>query len=169
VRILVDADACPVKAQILRVARRHGLEVWLVACLAVEATAAPDVHVIRVDTGPQAADIALANAARADDVVVTGDYGVACMALGRRARALSFRGQVYDDHNIEGLMATRHLGARIRRGGGRTRGPKSFSAADGDRFEEALERLVGAVTPTDLPLAAAEGPGDPATPAGDPG
>lgn len=144
-RILVDADACPVKAQILSVARRHACEVVLIASHAhrmPDLEGAPDVAVIAVESSPQAVDIALTNASRRGDVVVTGDYGLACMVLGRGVRALSFRGQVFDDRNIDGLMATRHLASRVRRGGGRMRGPKAFTAEDAARFEAALERMI---------------------------
>jgi len=141
-RILVDADACPVKAEIANIARRHGVEVLMVASHAHEIREAPGVAVLRVDMSPQAADVALVNQARRGDVVVTGDHGVACMVLGRGVAALSFRGQIYSEENIDGLMASRHMAARARRGGARSRGPRPFSGDDAARFSEALEALL---------------------------
>jgi uncharacterized protein YaiI (UPF0178 family) len=141
--ILVDGDACPVKEEVFRVAGAHGVPVVLVASRAHVMPERPGVEVLVVDAEPQAADLAIANRARAGDVVVTGDYGLACMVLGRRARVIGFRGQRYTEGNIDGLMAQRHIHARARRGGARTRGPRAFSDEDRAAFVRALEALLG--------------------------
>lgn len=144
-RVLVDADACPVKARILEVCARHSVEVVMIASHAHEVTGGT---VMKVESSPQAVDIALFNEARAGDVVVTGDYGLACMVLGRGARALSFRGQEFHDGNIDGLMASRHAAAKTRRAGGRTRGPKALTEGDRRAFAAALDRMLDAIPPS---------------------
>lgn len=140
--IVVDGDACPVKDDIISIARAHRIPVVLVASIAHAMPDTADVEVVRVDREPQAADIAIANRARAGDIVVTGDYGLACMVLGRRARVVDFRGGRITEQNIEPLMARRHALQRIRRGGGRHRGPRAFSADDRTAFRAALEQLI---------------------------
>ena len=140
--IIVDGDACPVKAEIIEIAGAHGIQVVLVASIAHDMPEGPGIEIVRVDAEPQAADIAIVNRARAGDVVVTGDYGLACMVLGRRAHVIDFRGGIYSDHNIDGLMARRHAQARQRRGGGRHKGPRPFSAETRLAFRATLERVL---------------------------
>lgn len=143
-RVLVDADACPVKEQILEVCARRSVEVFMFASHAHEVTGGT---VMKVESSPQAVDIALFNEARAGDVVVTGDYGLACMVLGRGALALSFRGQEFHEGNIDGLMASRHAAAKARRAGGRTRGPRALTWSDRQTFAAALDRLLDRARP----------------------
>lgn len=147
--IVVDGDACPVKDEIIAIARTHQVPVVLVASIAHAMPERAGVEVVRVDRDPQAADIAIANRARAGDIVVTDDYGLACMVLGRRARVVSFRGGRITEQNIDALMARRHTLQRIRRGGGRHRGPSAFSVNDRSAFRETLEQLI--TQPTSLP------------------
>lgn len=102
----------------------------------------PGVEVVRVDSDPQAADLELANRAAAGDILVTGDLGLAALALARGARVLDFRGRVVGPDQIDGLLAARHLSQKTRRAGGRTRGPRALQAEDRARFREALEALL---------------------------
>lgn len=141
-RIIVDADACPVKTEIFSIAAARGVAVVLIASMAHQMPSMPGVEVVAVDPEPQAADIAITNLARADDIVVTSDHGLACMVLGRRARPLGFRGERYTDDNIDGIMAQRHISAKARRGGTRQRGPRAFSDDDRARFRAALIALL---------------------------
>lgn len=140
--IIVDGDACPVKAEIIEIARARNIPVVLVASLAHAMPEGPGIEIVRVDAEPQAADIAIVNRARAGDVVVTGDFGLACMVLGRKTWAIDFRGGTYSDRNIDTLMARRHAMARQRRGGGRHKGPRPFTADDRVAFRATLERLL---------------------------
>jgi len=114
-RIYVDADACPFKDLIVEIAAANGVGVTMVAnhCHEIEAT--DRVEIVRVDDERDAVDIAIANRAAAGDIVVTQDYGLAAMVLGKGARALSPRGRVYDNGNIESLLAARHHAQKARR------------------------------------------------------
>lgn len=141
-RLLVDADACPVRAEVIRAGRDHGWPVILVAGPSQVLEEGPGVEVVRVDAAPQAADLELANRATAGDLVVTGDLGLAALALARGARVLDFRGRVVRAENIDSLLATRHLAWKTRRGGGRTRGPRAMDAEDRARFREALGAVL---------------------------
>ncbi|GKH47538.1 MULTISPECIES: YaiI/YqxD family protein [Anaerotruncus] len=140
-RILVDADACPVKDQIARLAKKRGIAVVMVI---------DNTHVlsdgystvITVDKARDSADIKLANLMERGDVVVTQDFGVAAMALGKGARALNQNGMVYDSGNMDRLLFERHLGQKVRRAGGRTGTIKKRTAADDEAFSHALETLL---------------------------
>jgi uncharacterized protein YaiI (UPF0178 family) len=131
VTIIVDGDACPVKNEIIALARTHACQVLLVASLAHD-----------MPEGPGAADIAIMNRTREGDIVITADYGLACMVLGRKARVIDHRGGRFTDQNIDGLMARRHANRQARRAGHRTKGPRPFLSADREAFIATLERLL---------------------------
>jgi hypothetical protein len=140
-QILVDADACPVKEIIVRIAKRQNIPVTMVTDTSHELH---DGHstIVTVDKGRDSVDFALINMVQRDDVVVTQDYGVAAMALGKGAKALNQNGLVYTDENIGKLLSERHIGQKIRRGGGRTKGPRKRTSEDDEQFKRAFLSLV---------------------------
>ncbi len=140
-RILVDADACPVKEIIVRVSKQNALEVYMVCDTSHEINDGYST-VITVDKGRDSVDIALINLVKAGDLVVTQDYGVAAMALGKGARAVNQNGIVYSDKNIDRLLFERHLGQKLRRAGNKTSGSKKRSKQDDERFEIVLRELI---------------------------
>lgn len=140
-KILVDADACPVKDIIVRVARERKLEVIMLVDTSHELNDGYS-RVITVDKARDSVDIALINIARPGDIVVTQDYGVAAMALGKRARAVNQNGLIYSDGNIDKLLFERHLGQKVRRAGGRTKSIKKRTREDDDKFEAIFRRMV---------------------------
>lgn len=142
----MDADACPVRAEIVRLAGFRDVPVTMVFGPGQDFQAAARVELVRVDSDREAADLAIANLARPHDLVLTDDLGLACLALARGTKVLSFRGTVYDTHNIDAALAQRHSHARIRRGGGRHRGPRNYTAADRERFVRELDRMLSQVT-----------------------
>lgn len=142
-KILVDADSCPVKDIIVEEARKTATSVVMVASIAHRiAYQDPEISVITVDNMPQAADIAVLNNVAPGDIVVTGDYGLASVVLSKSATPLSPRGFVYTTNNIDRLLLQRHIDAKIRRSGGRTKGPKALDAEDRKNFRETLRRLL---------------------------
>ena len=98
--------------------------------------------VITVDKGHDSADLRLANLLEAGDLVVTQDFGVAALALGKRARAINQNGMIYNDSNMDQLLFERHLGQKVRRAGGRTTGAKKRTRQDDVDFERAFVRLL---------------------------
>jgi len=143
--LYVDADACPVIREAVRTGRRHRVPVVLVgndtqnmARLAGER----GVETVEVSSGRDAADFAIAPRAQAGDIVVTQDIGLAAMALGRGAAAISPRGRVFHAATIEGELEIRHAEAKHRRSGGRTRGPSPFTDEDREHFVASLELLI---------------------------
>ena len=142
-RILVDADACPVKKQIVELAKYRRLPVIM---LIDTSHVINDGYseVITVDKERDSVDIKLINLLKKDDIVVTQDYGVAAMALGKGAKALNQNGMVYNADNMDRLLFERYLGAKVRRAGGRTATIRKRSPADDESFSAALAQLLDA-------------------------
>ncbi len=140
--IVVDADACPVKAEIEETAKAFGIAVCMVASYDHRMEAKEGVRVVQVDRGSQSADLYIMNHIASGDVLVTQDFGLACMALGKGAIVLSPRGEQYTNGNIDYLMERRHEGARLRRAGGRTKGPKAMTAEDRISFQQKLTKVL---------------------------
>jgi uncharacterized protein YaiI (UPF0178 family) len=141
VRILVDADACPVKEIILRMAKRRNIPVTMVIDTSHELDDGYST-VITVDKGSDSADYAITGMAESGDIVVTQDYGLAAMILAKGASAIDQNGMLYTGENIEGLLERRYIGQKVRRGGGRTKGPKKRTREDDERFEDAFEKML---------------------------
>jgi len=140
-RILVDADACPVKEIVVRVAKVYDIPVIMVVDTSHEIDDGYS-RVVTVDKARDSVDIALINLLASGDIVVTQDYGVAAMALGKGARALNNNGMIYTDKNIDRLLFERHLGQKVRRAEGRTSNFKKRTKEDDERFERALISLI---------------------------
>ena len=141
-KIVVDSDACPVKNIIVEEARKRGIEVIMV-CDTSHIIHDGYSRVVTVSQGADSADIALINLTRPGDLVITQDYGVAAMALGKGASALSQNGMVYDGGNMDQLLFERFLGKKVRRAGGRTKGPKKRTVEHDEAFRRQLVQLLG--------------------------
>ncbi|THD85548.1 YaiI/YqxD family protein [Aliigemmobacter aestuarii] len=142
-RILIDADACPVKAEAERVATRHGMRMVLVSNGGIRPSANPLVESVFVPDGPDEADKWIAGTAGPRDVVVTNDIPLAAKCVAAGARVIRPNGEVLTGANIGNVLATRDLMADLRaadpfrQGGGR-----AFSKADRSRFLDTLDRLA---------------------------
>ncbi|AEI42644.1 YaiI/YqxD family protein [Paenibacillus mucilaginosus] len=141
-KIIVDADACPVKAEIAEAARSFGTPVVMVASFDHRLQAAEGVEVVQVDRSDQSADLYIANKIAAGDVLVTQDFGLAALALGKKAIALSNRGQMYNDRSIDFLLERRHEQAKQRRGGKHSKGPRPFTDEDRRHFLQTLTKVL---------------------------
>ena len=140
-RILVDADACPVKEIILRMAKRRNIPVTMVIDTSHELGDGYST-VITVDKGSDSADYVITNMVTCHDIVVTQDYGLGAMVLAKGASAIDQNGMVYTGDNIDILLERRYIGQKIRRGGGRTKGPKKRTKEDDERFENAFVKML---------------------------
>lgn len=140
-KILVDADACP--KSVLRicmdVGHRHDIPVWTVASFNhnIESD-----HPILVGGDPQETDIKIFNVTEAGDVVVSQDWGLAAVVLGKGATCLSPTGREFRPDRIDFLLEEREVKAKHRRAGGRTKGPKKRTDDDDQRFEASLEKVI---------------------------
>lgn len=141
VRILVDADACPGRDLIEKAAMKHEVEV-IMYCDMNHILRSDYSTVKYVESGFQSVDMAVANATKSGDIVVTQDYGVAAMVLGKKAYAISPKGRIYSDENIDRLLFERHISAKVRRGGGKTSNPKKRTAEDDEHLYENMLLLI---------------------------
>jgi uncharacterized protein len=141
-RVWVDADACPVKGEVFRVAERHALEVVLVAASWLRVPDDPRIRLVVVSEGFDAADDAIAEGCAAGDIVITADIPLASRALAKGAAAIGSNGRPFTEDNIGDAMATRALLADLRGAGEITKGPPPFSPRDRSRFLQALETAV---------------------------
>ena len=142
-KIFIDADGCPVVDIAVRAARHYGLECTLI-CDTAHSIQRDGAETIIVDKGADSADFRLVNLVSAGDIVITQDYGLAGMCLSRRALVLNQDGKQYTEDNISGLLGFRAVSARIRRSGGRTKGPSKRTAQQDKDFEKALTKLIEA-------------------------
>jgi uncharacterized protein YaiI (UPF0178 family) len=141
-RIFVDADACPVKAEIVEAGLSFGREVVMVASHDHRLQPMEGVSVVQVDRSDQSVDLHIANRIGRGDVLVTQDFGLAALALAKGAACLSNRGQRYENGMIEYLLERRSESARRRRGGQRTKGPRAFTDMDRREFLHGLTKLL---------------------------
>ena len=141
-RILIDADGCPVVNQAIRLGNQAGLEVILL-CDTSHVFQREGARTITVSKGADSVDFALVNLLAPGDVAVTQDYGLAAMCLARGAKAVSQDGMVYDDGNIDALLLARHTAKKIRNAGGRLRGSPKRSPEQDRAFDEAFAQLIG--------------------------
>ncbi len=140
-KIIVDADACPKTAlQItIKLGQKYNVPVWTVASFNHNIDS--NHHVI-VGNATQEADTKIMNLAEKGDIIVTQDWGLAAMLLGKKAYCLSPSGKEYTPEKMDFLLEERELKAKHRRAGGRTRGPKKRQIADDKNFEAALDKIL---------------------------
>jgi len=140
-RILVDADACPVKEIVVRLAKQLGIPVIMLLDTSHQLNDGYST-VITVDKAADSVDFALMGLLTRDDIVVTQDYGLAAMVIGKGAKAINQNGMIFTNDNMDRLLMERHISAKVRRGGGRTKGPAKRTKEDNDRFEAALIKML---------------------------
>lgn len=144
-RILVDADACPVKDEIYRVAKRYELQVTLIANSWMNHPRGSFVELVVVDKESDSADDWIAAAASEGDIVITGDIPLASRCLENGARVLGQRGREFTESNIGDALATRHLLTQLRDQGTMMGGPRPFQKKDRSLFLQKLDELVNAI------------------------
>ena len=140
--IYVDADACPVKQEVYRVAARHEIPVQVVSNSGVAVPRDPLIARIVVPSGPDAADDWIAERAAPGAVVITGDVPLAARCVKAGATVIAPTGKAFDDASIGLALATRNLLDSLRSAGETTGGPKPFSPRDRSAFLSALDRAI---------------------------
>lgn len=140
-KIIVDGDACPGISIIENIAKKYGA-ILIVYC---------DIHhfivldygeVRVVDSGFQSVDMKVSNECKNGDIVVSQDYGVAAICLGKKAKVINPKGYIYTDENIGPMLEQRHLSQKIRRGGGRTPNARKRTSEDDERLYKNLLFLI---------------------------
>ncbi|WP_040618915.1 YaiI/YqxD family protein [Rhodovulum sp. PH10] len=142
IRILVDADACPVKDEVFRVAARHGVPVTVVAAGFIRVPQDPSIERIAAGPGLDAADDVIAERARPGDVVITADIPLADRCVKAGATVVSPTGKILTEAEIGMARAVRDLMTDLRSAGHETSGPKPFAPRDRSAFLQSLETVV---------------------------
>jgi uncharacterized protein len=142
IRILVDADACPVKQEIYRVAERHALRVQIVANSPINVPRDPLIERITVGAGLDAADDWIAAHVDGDAIVITSDVPLASRCLKAGAQVIGANGRPFTDASIGMALAMRNLMADLRETGEMSGGPAAFSARDRSAFLAELDRTI---------------------------
>lgn len=140
--IYVDADACPVKDEVLKVAERHKLPLHMVSNIWVRGPNSPLINRVVVPEGPDAADDWIAERCTAGDIVITADVPLAARCVPNGAKVLSPTGRPFTPDSIGMQLATRDLMTSLREQGEITSGPRSFRKEDRSNFLQALEKAV---------------------------
>ena len=140
--IYIDADACPVKAEVYRVAQRHALKVIVVSNSPIAVPREPNIERVVVSSGMDAADDWIAERATANDIVVTADIPLAARCVKAGATVIAPNGRAFTEASIGMTLATRNLMDSLRSAGEITGGPKPFSPRDRSAFLSALDQAI---------------------------
>ncbi len=140
-KIIIDADACPVVDITLSVAKEYNIECVLI-CDTAHVLQREGCRTITVDKGADSVDFRLVNMLENCDIAITQDYGLAAMCLSKKAHTLNQNGLIYTDKNIEQLLFTRYVGKKVRAAGGRTKGPPKRTREQDEAFRTALIKLI---------------------------
>lgn len=143
--IFIDADACPVKNEVYRVADREGLDVTLVANSPMRIPESPRITLEVVGGGFDEADDWIVDHLQPNDIVITADVLLADRSLKKGARVLGTSGKPFTDDNIGAIVATRNLMADLRGAGEVTGGPRPLTKRDRSRFLQVLHEMIQAI------------------------
>ena len=140
-RILIDADGCPVVNETIKVAHKFNLE-SIIFCDTSHNFEEKNAKVEVVSKGVDAVDFAILNNIQKGDIVITQDYGLASLVLSRNSYAINQSGMVYTNENIDELLYSRYISKKMRNSGVRLKGPKSGDKSQNIIFRENLEKLI---------------------------
>ena len=140
-KILIDADGCPVVDLSVAAAKKHGVE-CVIICDTSHVFDKDGARTVVVEKGADSADFKIVNMLSKGDLVVTQDYGLAAMCLARGAAVISQNGLVYNDKNIDELLFSRYVSKKVRLSGGRLKGPHKRTAEQDEKFKETVEKLL---------------------------
>ena len=140
-RILIDADGCPVVNETIKVAHKFNLE-SIIFCDTSHNFDEKNIKVIVVSKGIDAVDFAILNNIEKGDIVITQDYGLASLVLSRNSYAINQSGMVYTNENIDELLYSRYISKKMRNSRARIKGPKKRDKSQDIIFKENLEKLI---------------------------
>lgn len=144
-RILIDADGCPVVDITVKIAKQNDIE-CIILCDTSHVFNKDGARTITVSKGADSVDYALVNMLEKGDIVITQDYGLAAMCLARKAIPISQNGMIYDDSNIDSLLLQRHTAKKIRMSGGRLKGNSKRTIDQDFMFEDKLNIYLNHLT-----------------------
>lgn len=139
-RILIDGDGCPVVDLTIKISRKFNIEV-IIMCDTSHIFNKNGAKTMVFSKGADSVDFALINLLKKDDIVITQDYGLAAMAINKASYVINQNGLIYSNENIDRLLYSRHISKKIRKSGGRTKGPKKRTKEDDLNFERTLTEI----------------------------
>lgn len=140
-RILIDADGCPVVDLAVKIAKEKNIE-CVILCDTAHFFSIDGVKTITVDQGADSVDFKLVNMLEKNDIVITQDYGLAAMCLAKQGRPMNQNGIIFTNQNIDSFLTTRHINKKAMQSGKRIKGPKKRTEAQNEKFLEALLWLI---------------------------
>ena len=140
-KILIDGDGCPVIDIAISVAKKFNIEV-VIMCDTSHIFNKEGAKTRVFSKGADSVDFALINYLEKEDIVITQDYGLAAMAMNKASYVINQNGMIYNDENIDRLLYSRHISKKIRKSGGKTKGPKKRTKEDDINFEKTLNEIL---------------------------
>ncbi|MCI6353919.1 YaiI/YqxD family protein [Eubacterium coprostanoligenes] len=140
-KILIDADGCPVVKQATQIAKENNIEV-VIFCDTSHIINSDYAQIITVSKGADSVDFALVNEVKSDDIVVTQDYGLAAMVLSKGGKAITQNGMIISDSNLELLLTSRYESKKARMSGAHLKGPKKRTAQNDEEFIKSFKSLI---------------------------
>ena len=140
-KVLIDADACPVVDIVIKLSNEFHIECVLL-CDTAHTMQREGAKTLIFDKGSDSVDFALVNRVAPNDIVITQDYGLASMCLARGAQVLHQDGWTYTEYNISGLLEQRHAAQKFRASGGRAKGPSKRKPQQDEAFKNSLRNLL---------------------------
>lgn len=140
-KILIDADGCPVVDITVRMAKEHNIDCFIL-CDTSHVFEKDGATTLTFSKGADSVDFALANRVLAGDIVITQDYGLAAMCLSKKAVVVNQDGMEYTADNIDALLLARHTAKKIRNSGGKLKGPKKRVAVQDEKFVIEITSLL---------------------------
>ena len=140
-KILIDGDGCPVIDIAISVAKKFNIEV-IIMCDTSHIFNKEGAKTMVFSKGADSVDFALINYLEKEDIVITQDYGLAAMAMNKASYVINQNGMIYNDENIDRLLYSRHISKKIRKSGGKTKGPKKRTKEDDINFEKTLNEIL---------------------------
>ena len=140
-KILIDGDGCPVIDIAISVAKKFNIEV-VIMCDTSHIFNKEGAKTMVFSKGADSVDFALINYLEKEDVVITQDYGLAAMAMNKASYVINQNGMIYNDENIDRLLYSRHISKKIRKSGGKTKGPKKRTKEDDINIKKTLNEIL---------------------------
>lgn len=142
-KLLIDADGCPVVKAAVKIAESHSISA-IIVCDTSHEFSSSYAQIVTVEKGADSADFRLVNIAEKDDIVITQDYGLAAMCLAKECIVIDQNGMIYNDSNIDALLLSRHTAKKIRNAGGRLKGNPKRTKQQDEAFKASLLSVIEA-------------------------
>lgn len=143
-KIIIDADACPVTDIVLKIAKEKKIE-CIIVCDNAHRIERENIETIVVNQGADAVDFTIISKTNENDIIVTQDYGLASIILSKNAYGINQDGLIYNKYNIESLLFSRHISQKMRNLGKRTKGPRKRVLEQDKNFEQSLLQLLNKI------------------------